>query len=414
MTECNRTIRLAGEAPGSSGGVLTSGGGAALTSGGLVKPEPREAVSIREAMADDLEFIDSLQKMHTRMVGWMPTSQLENYIEKGNVLVAEKGGNAETQKRKNAEAGEGAGDNRPHPNPLPGGEGAGTSGGPLGYCIARDQYFKRDDVGILYQVNVLPGSQRGLIGASLVKSVFERAAYGCRLFCLWCAQDLEANHFWESLGFVPLAFRTGSRGKKRVHIFWQRRVREADTATPYWFPSQTSGGAIREDRLVIPIPPGTHWSDAKPLVLPGGPGMDADAKALEGEQEKRPRSRRKKKKKVIAKRSRSIVTGGLRFAPPEVSPAEAVEEVQEQKEKKASRKPGGSGGARPHKKNDPRYVAAARELRDRFLEQINAPGAPGSGDFLLPETRSKYDVSRALAAGSTMQQINQIPMLDAA
>ena len=34
-------------------------------------------------------------------------------------------------------------------------------------------------------------------------------------------------------------------------------------------PSETSGGAVRENRVVLPIPPGTHWSDAKPIVLPG-------------------------------------------------------------------------------------------------------------------------------------------------
>src|SRR5688500_19776918 len=41
----------------------------------------------------------------------------------------------------------------------------------------------------------------------------------------------------------------------RVHIFWQRRIRAGDTgekATPYWFPSQTTSGAIREDRIVLP------------------------------------------------------------------------------------------------------------------------------------------------------------------
>src|SRR5437660_762861 len=67
---------------------------------------------------------------------------------------------------------------------------------PLGYCIGHDQYFKRDDVGIIYQLNVLPGKQRSLIGAALIKAMFDRAAYGCRLFCCWCAQDIEANHFW--------------------------------------------------------------------------------------------------------------------------------------------------------------------------------------------------------------------------
>ena len=57
--------------------------------------------------------------------------------------------------------------------------------------------------------------------------------------------------------------------KGRVHIFWQRRIRAGDMMTPYWFPSQTSSGSIREDRLVFPIPPGTHWRDGKPIILPG-------------------------------------------------------------------------------------------------------------------------------------------------
>jgi hypothetical protein len=65
-------------------------------------------------------------------------------------------------------------------------------------------------VGIIYQLNVLPMKQRHLVGAALVKAMFDRAAYGCKLFCCWCAQDIQANYFWESIGFVPIAFRTGS------------------------------------------------------------------------------------------------------------------------------------------------------------------------------------------------------------
>jgi hypothetical protein len=38
-------------------------------------------------------------------------------------------------------------------------------------------------------------------------------------------------------------------------------------------------------------------------------------------------------------------------------------------------------------KNDPRLVSAARELRDRWLEQVNARQLVGEG---------KYDVSRAI------------------
>ena len=89
---------------------------------------------------------------------------------------------------------------------------------PTGYVIATDRYFKRDDVGIVYQMNVVPGRQRGLVGATLLKAVFDRAAYGCRLFCCWCAQDIAANRFWEAMGFVPLAYRAGSGEGTGPHL----------------------------------------------------------------------------------------------------------------------------------------------------------------------------------------------------
>ena len=99
---------------------------------------------------------------------------------------------------------------------------------------------------------------------------------------------------------MPLAFRTGGRGvgkvvkvgksvsreehatspdgathrltdssthRSRVHIFWQRRIRAGDTTTPWWFPAKTDGGAMREDRIVLPIPPSVHWSDEMPMIL---------------------------------------------------------------------------------------------------------------------------------------------------
>ena len=45
-------------------------------------------------------------------------------------------------------------------------------------------------------------------------------------------------------------------------------------------------------------------------------------------------------------------------------------------------------------KNDPQHVAAARELRDRYLEHVNA----GGGASALAGAAAKYDVSKALAA----------------
>jgi hypothetical protein len=164
------------------------------------------------------------------------------------------------------------------------------------------------------------------------------------------------------MGFVPLAFRAGSREKGRVHIFWQRRIHAGDTTTPYWFPSQTTSGSLREDRLVFPIPAGTHWRDAKPIVLPGAGSAEREARAP------KPKAQQKR---VPAIDPSSIASGGLRFA------------VAKEPQAKPARAP------RPKVKNDPRLVAAARELRDRWLEHVNADASA-----LVRE--GKYDLSRRI------------------
>src|SRR3954454_18320256 len=224
-------------------------------------PIPRSPVTVRVAALADLPFIDGLQKLHTKQVGWMPTKSLEQKVAAGAVLVAEE----ETRRQGDTETRSG---DEPGASPGLPVSLSPCLHSPVGYVIANDRYFKRDDVGIVYQLAVAPRARRGLVGATLLRAQFARSAYGCRLYCCWCAQDIEANRFWESMGFVPLAFRAGSRGKGRVHIFWQRRTRAGDTATPWWFPAKTDAGAMREDRLVLPIPPGRHWSDELPAMLP--------------------------------------------------------------------------------------------------------------------------------------------------
>jgi hypothetical protein len=209
--------------------------------------------------------------------------------------------------------------------------------------------------------------------------MFERAAYGCKLFCCWCAQDIEANYFWQSLGFVALAFRAGSREKGRVHIFWQRRIRAGDDVTPYWFPSQTSSGSIREDRLVLPIPPGMHWSDAKPLILPQEENTASEIPAC----------------KPIAKMKRPLdpVANALRgFTFQSAVNARASAEKSKRPPCKRSRV-----------KNHPKYIAAARELRDRWLE-----AAAASPSVLL--SQGKYDLSKEFPATRSKEML-QLPPL---
>ncbi len=389
----------------------------------IPRPEPRCAISIRQAVPDDLPFLDSLQKMHSHMVGWFPKKQMESYIEGGNVLVAEDDKVTRGQGDKVPEADGTGRTRRPSDSPChPFTPSPCHPPSPLGYCIGKDRYMGRDDVGIMYQVNVLPLKQRHLIGAMLVKACLERAAYGCRLFSLWCAQDLQANWFWESLGFVPLAFRTGSRGKQRIHIFWQRTVREGDdgpNATRHWFPSQTRAGAVREDRLVFPIPPGTHWRDVKPVILPPPEvlaeeetkpqlpdtlpgGAPVKGRPVDSLPEK-PRESAARKMAVVRSRSRHLQglpagkaavmsAGGIRYVERgDYEPPEAPPEVEAPKPRKKR-------ASKPRAKHDPKHIAQARELRDRFLEEV------ATGRFLPGEgCEAKYDVSRRPELGFTAE-----------
>src|SRR5688572_8857495 len=335
-----------------------------------IVPIPKCDVAIRVATMADLPSLDALQKRHNRALGYFPTKQFEGYIAMGGVLVAEDG---------NAGVRVGVGVRvRPEEEPAPDLTHTlnPTLTRPLlGYVISRDRYLKRDELGVIYQLCVNPGAQRKLVGATLVKEVFARSAYECRLYCCWCAQDLEANHFWESLGFVPIAFRAGSSGKRRVHIFWQKRIVEGDAETRWWYPLQTNSGAIRQDRIVFPIPPGTHWTEVKAVAIPNG---SADMKVLSAESKTeskaKPRGKRTQNSELSTQNSVGLLSG-FRFASDEKpKPARAAKA----KTPKA-----------PPVKIDPKFFAAARELRDRWMERVN-------DDPSASRLHGKYDVARML------------------
>ena len=328
-------------------------------------PIPSVEVSIRPATLADVPFMDALQKANGKALGWFPTKQFEGYVEMGGVLVAEAAGER------------------------------------VGYVISKDRYAGRDDVGAIYQLAVAADYRRALVGASLVKEAFARAAYGCRLFCCWCAQDLAANKFWESLGFVPVAFRTGSRGKKRTHILWERRVVAGDDCA-WWYPFQTKGGAIREDRLVFPIMPGTSWEEAQPAVLPEEarkPAMLESAEVVKKVKVKKEKAAPTPFGAVPAGKMGIFVGGKLRYidrprrwdepAPAPVAPAPVERPKRE---------------VRKALKHEKAALIFCRELRDRYLEKVNAT------PWVL-EPAGKYEVARALGDGSAARELPDVTRL---
>jgi hypothetical protein len=303
----------------------------------LPLPMARVEVRIRPGTDADIDSIDRLQKQNHKQLGFMNRPTLEGKVKLGHVLVAE------------------------------------TSAATLaGYLIGNDRYKHRDELGVIFQMCVASEYRRSLVAANLLKAQFERSAYGCRLYCCWCAQDIEANRFWESMGFVPIAFRAGSALKDRVHIFWQKRIREGDTTTPWWFPSETSGGLMDAARIALPIPPGMTWQDELPRLLPQELPIDSCQLPVE----KKPRARK------ISHRA----AGGLFFG------AQKVVEAELAKPKRV----------KAPKRNDPVLAAKARELRDRWLEKVN------ENPSLLPV--GKYDVARAIGTNVVPNVLLALPI----
>src|SRR5205809_1470998 len=114
-----------------------------------IVPIPKVPIAIRLATMNDFPAIDALQKKFNKALSFFPNEQFQGYIKIDGIRVAE------------------------------------TDGAVVGYVISRDRYLKRDELGVIYQLCVASGAHRRLIGAALVREVFERSAYGCKLYCLW-------------------------------------------------------------------------------------------------------------------------------------------------------------------------------------------------------------------------------------
>ena len=319
---------------------------------------PDADVVVRPASLADLVDVDRLQRAHSRELGFLHRATLEGKVRLGQMLVAH------------------------------------TAGGAFaGYVVGSNTYHKREEVGVVYQMAVEPRLRRGNVAAVLLRALFASWPYGTRLCCAWCAQDLAANRFWEAMGFVPLAYRAGSAGKGRVHIFWQRRVVEEDEKTPWWYPSITGSGAIREDRLVLPIPEGQHWGETRPTVLPGieergqesqtttDPVVPVPAlpKGVEHRDGQFYLGRKRLMTAEMIREAQGAGRGGLFMVPMDVKLVKALPVLPVKAKRKTVKK--------PKAKHDPRMASAVRELRDRWLEHVNAGG-------LLLSAEGKYAVGR--------------------
>src|SRR5215213_3487273 len=138
----------------------------------LIVPIPRVPVSVREATLADVAFIDSMQRENRDQLGFLADTWIENKIEAGQVLIAEEVAGCELLVASEDSAG---------PS-LPATSNQQLATRRVGHIIFQDKYLKREELGLIVQLCVSKNAQRSLIGATLIKAAFDRAAYGCRLF----------------------------------------------------------------------------------------------------------------------------------------------------------------------------------------------------------------------------------------
>ncbi|MEM1446261.1 MAG: hypothetical protein AAGF84_09415 [Planctomycetota bacterium] len=436
----------------------------------LPLPGPAVDFDVRLANEADIPWIDALQResnREARALGFWSLKMFEGYIAKGNIWIAERSSGQYSVASGQSGQPQTARDAMSSTGHLPLGTEHCDPERRLGYLIASDTYFKREDVGVIYQMNIAPGSRRSFVASNLLQRVWETWPWGVKLCGLWCAQDLQANYFWEKCGFRPIAFRAGSSRQKvtnldgstsegRVHLYWQKRIRAGDGGpddpssgaggTPYWYPSKTGGGAMREDRVVFPMPPASevHWSKAAPRFLPGvGEVFEAireDRAAAERETLKllaspdaatpddRKAKRQAKREAVAeawrkrdaaadaaARRSATMAEGGLSFGAPPPTPAQVDADLHAERQAERSAKAEAtkqtnqkakSAGDAAAKKNHPVLEQMARTLRDRWVETVATDEAILS--LSVPEAANTYDVSRQVTGESTRGTVKRV------
>jgi hypothetical protein len=172
-----------------------------------------------------------------------------------------------------------------------------------------------------------------------------------------------------------------------VHIFWQKRVREADAEAQWWYPCQTSGGAIGDDRLVFPIPPGTHWRDEMPVILPKEPAATGQLPPV--------RDKGKRLPMDAPSPNGPAKHGPRQYGAPSAKPVAVVAPIAPVSERVVD-KP--KRERAPKVKCDPKHLALARELRDRWSEHV------ASGQLVI-EGAEKYDVTRVLTNAPVVKRI---------
>lgn len=156
-----------------------------------------ESACIRTATANDLAFIDHLQKKFANCVGFLPKVAIENIVEQGSIRLAMENDD------------------------------------PAGYILSRPNLKWQPLMRSITQACVAMDAQRRHHGLALLKQL-ERESRDKGLVAIQacCAVGLDSNSFWHAAGFRPVVHMTPENVRGREIICWRKPL---TTVVPKWF-----------------------------------------------------------------------------------------------------------------------------------------------------------------------------------
>lgn len=138
--------------------------------------------TVRTAGAGDIRYIDALQRKNTEAVSFFPISAFEREVAKGRLLIAE------------------------------------VSGEPAGYVF----HGPFGPMLRIHQACIQYDLRGQLFGAALVRYLIDTAERcGSMSIVLRCGSDIEANFFWQAMGFHCEAVQPGGARRSRDINCWR-------------------------------------------------------------------------------------------------------------------------------------------------------------------------------------------------
>jgi hypothetical protein len=182
-------------------------------------------IVVRQATPDDVPYLDSLQRQMRNAVGFLPTAALMEYVCKDCVSIGF------------------------------------LNGDPASYLLGTPAKKSSPGCAAIYQAAVQYDARHQLLGTTLVEHFVDHLPGSAVAVELWCAQDLDANQFWEAADFQALAYRVGSHAKRRIHILWRRLLNAAPHAALPPLSGLSTSGQTRRTTVTVPLKFGERWQD---------------------------------------------------------------------------------------------------------------------------------------------------------